>query len=89
MIALFTTFLRGGRGVVDDYRAIGQPWCVDLAAISVPVRIFQGDADTMVRRPAEELVQRIPGAELVRWPGEGRMAPITHTPEILDWLRQW
>ena len=91
MIALFThAFLRGGRGVVDDYRAIGQPWGVDLAAISVPVRIFQGDADTMVpARHAEELVQRIPGAELVRWPGEGHLAPITHTPEILDWLRQW
>jgi pimeloyl-ACP methyl ester carboxylesterase len=87
-IALFTqAFLRGARGVVDDYRAIGQPWGVDLGTITAPTRVFQGTADTMVpSRHAEGLAARIPGAELVTWPGEGHLGTITHVEEILDWL---
>jgi pimeloyl-ACP methyl ester carboxylesterase len=87
-MALFTeAFLRGPRGVIDDYRAIAKPWGVDLASITVPVRIYQGDADTMVPlRHAEELAARLPHADLVRWPGEGHMGTIKHVDEILDWL---
>jgi pimeloyl-ACP methyl ester carboxylesterase len=87
-MALFTqAFLQGARGVVDDYRAINGPWGVDLAAITTPVSIWQGDADTMVPlRHAEELQARIPGAELHVWPGEGHLGTITHVEDILDWL---
>ena len=90
-IALFTrAFTNGARGVVDDYRAIGQPWGVDLAAITMPVKVFQGDADTMVPvRHAHVLAERIPGADLVVWPGEGHLGTITHVEEILDWLAQY
>ncbi|MFL5824762.1 MAG: alpha/beta fold hydrolase [Solirubrobacteraceae bacterium] len=89
-MALFTgAFLRGARGVVDDYRAIGEPWGVDLASITVPVRIYQGDSDTMVPlRHAEELARRIPGSELITWPGEGHLGTVTHVDDILDWLTQ-
>lgn len=89
-MALFTdAFLRGARGVVDDYRAIGGPWEVDLGAITVPVKIFQGDEDTMVPlRHAQELARRLPGAELEVWPGEGHLGPVTHVGEILDWVGQ-
>lgn len=88
VMALFTqAFLRGARGVVDDYRAINGPWGVDLASITAPVTIWQGDADTMVPlRHAEELATRIPGAELHVWEGEGHLGTITHVEEILDWL---
>jgi pimeloyl-ACP methyl ester carboxylesterase len=87
-MALFTqAFLEGARGVVDDYRAIAGPWGVDLDAIRVPVRIFQGTADTMVpQRHSAELAQRIAGAELTLWPGEGHLGTINHVEEILDWL---
>lgn len=87
-MALFTqAFRHGARGVVDDYRAVGQPWGVDLGAITVPMRIFQGDADPMVPpRHAEELAKRVPHADLVMWPGEGHLATITHVAEVLDWL---
>jgi pimeloyl-ACP methyl ester carboxylesterase len=89
-LALFTgAFLRGSRGVVDDYRSIGQRWGVDLAAVTAPVKIFQGDADTMVPpRHAQELSRRLPGAELEIWPGEGHLATVTHVGEILDWLTE-
>jgi pimeloyl-ACP methyl ester carboxylesterase len=87
-VALFTeAFQDGARGVVDDYRAIGGPWGVDLAAIAGPVRVYHGTADTMVPLAhGEALAQRITGADLVCWPGEGHLGTITHVEEILDWL---
>ena len=87
-MALFTqAFLESARGVVDDYRAIGGSWGVDPDAITVPVHVFQGTADTMVpQRHGEELAKRIPGAELTLWPGEGHLGTVTHVDEILDWL---
>jgi pimeloyl-ACP methyl ester carboxylesterase len=88
VMALFTeAFLRGGRGVVDDYRSIAETWGVDFASIKVPVRIFQGTADTMVPlRHAEELAKRIPQAELITWPEEGHLGTVNHVREILDWI---
>ncbi len=87
-MALFTqAFLNGSRGVVDDYRATSGPWGVDLGAITAPVGIFQGTADTMVPpRHAEELARRIPAAELATWDGEGHLATISHVEDILDWI---
>ena len=71
----------------DDYRALSGGWGVDFAAISVPVRIFQGTADTMVPpRHSEALAARIPNAVLVTWPEEGHLGTINHVHEILDWL---
>jgi pimeloyl-ACP methyl ester carboxylesterase len=87
-MALFTqAFLRGARGVIDDYRAIGQPWGVELGAMTAPIKIFQGDADPMVpARHSRELAKRVPEAELVIWPGEGHLAMVTHVSEVIDWL---
>jgi pimeloyl-ACP methyl ester carboxylesterase len=88
VMALFlNAFRRGARGVVADYQAIGQPWGVDLGAIRGRVVVFQGDEDTMVPlRHAQELVARIPGAELVVWPGAGHLGTVAHVDEILDVL---
>jgi pimeloyl-ACP methyl ester carboxylesterase len=72
--------------VVDDYRAIAGPWGVEPAHQG-PLTIFQGDADTMVPlRHAEALAERLPEAELVVWPGEGHLGPVTHIEDILDVL---
>jgi pimeloyl-ACP methyl ester carboxylesterase len=89
MVMFTGAFLRGSRGVIDDYWALGQRWDIDLAGITAPVKIFQGDSDTMVpMRHAEELSRRLPGAELEIWAGEGHLGTITHIDEILDWLTQ-
>jgi len=84
---LFTlAFQHGAKGVVDDYRAIAGPWGVEPAHQG-PLTIFQGDADTMVPlRHAEALAERLPEAELVVWPGEGHLGPVTHIEDILDVL---
>jgi pimeloyl-ACP methyl ester carboxylesterase len=88
VMAMFTqAFLRGAHGVMDDYRAVGRPWGIDLASIRSPVRIFHGDADTSVPlRHSEELSRRIPGSELIVWPGDGHVGAVRHVDQILDWL---
>lgn len=88
-MTMFTqAFLRGARGVVHDYAAVGQRWGIDFASIATPLRVFQGTADRMVpERHAHELAARIPGAELVLWPDEGHLGVITHVGDVLDWLR--
>jgi len=87
-MALFTqAFLRGARGVVDDYATLAQPWGFDVEAIRLPVLVWQGDADTMVPAvQSHELVRRLPDATLTVFPGEGHLAPVTHIEEILDAL---
>ena len=84
-MALFTeAFTVSAAGVVADYAAIAQPWGVDVGTIRCPTTIWQGDADPMVPlRHAEALAERIPGAKLVVWPGEGHLGTVPHVEEIL------
>jgi pimeloyl-ACP methyl ester carboxylesterase len=88
-IALFTrAFLRGAHGVVADYRALAHDWGVTFDGIVAPFNVFHGDADSMVPlRHGEELVARIPSAQLTVWRGEGHLGTITHAGEVLDALR--
>lgn len=85
---LFTEALRSGsRGVVADYAALARPWGVDFSTTKVPVSVWQGTDDPMVpAHHAAGYVDRIPGATLTLWPGEGHLATVAHAPEILDWL---
>jgi len=39
----------GVEGWVEDDLAFAKPWGFDLAAIAVPVHVWQGDLDRMVR----------------------------------------
>jgi pimeloyl-ACP methyl ester carboxylesterase len=88
-MALFThAFLRGARGVFDDYSTLSGPWGFDVEEIAVPLPVWQGDADTMVPiAHAHALVERVPNASLTVFPGEGHLAPVTHVAEILDAFR--
>jgi pimeloyl-ACP methyl ester carboxylesterase len=87
-MALFTqAFLRGARGVVDDYRAVGSSWGFELSPPVGPVSIWHGDADTMVPvSHAQALAERLPGSTLTIWPGEGHLGTVNHVAEILDSL---
>lgn len=69
-------FQQGARGVAEDYRIYGGPWGFDLREIRVPVRLWNGDSDTLVPlRHAQLLAERIPGATLEVVPGAGHLLP--------------
>ena len=84
-LALFTQALTGSAaGAVRDYALLARPWNVPLGEISVPVHCWQGTDDTFVPPAhARALQERIPGARLTTWPGEGHLALITHVAEVL------
>jgi len=88
-IALFTqAFLRGAHGVVDDYISLSKPWGVRVEDTKVPMTVFHGDADPMVPlRHGEELATRVPGAQLMVWPGAGHLGTISQVDDVLDALR--
>ena len=76
--------LHGPAGAVDDYRALGRPWGFSLGDITVPVSIWQGDEDTLVRRAVgEHLAGQVPSATLRRFPGEGHLLVRPHAAEAL------
>lgn len=74
-------------GVVDDYRVFGSPWGFDLADLTVPVRIWQGDADELVPPVwGERLAAAIPGAELTVVAGASHFLWYDHWAEIFAGL---
>jgi pimeloyl-ACP methyl ester carboxylesterase len=87
-LAVFTqSCRRGAAGVVDDYAALGRRWGFPVDTITVPVRCWHATADPIVPiRHTEELVRRIPGAQLSLWEGEGHLAIVEHIGEVLDAL---
>ena len=89
-VAVFTqSCRRTAVGVVDDYAALGRPWRFGVEGISVPVRCWHAPTDPLVPiAHSEELVRRIPGAQLARWEGEGHLAIVEHIGEVLDALLQ-
>jgi pimeloyl-ACP methyl ester carboxylesterase len=55
----------GPGGIVEDYRVWANPSGLDYASVAVPVRIWHGDADTLVPiHHAEYVAETIPTAEL-------------------------
>ncbi|MGI5132041.1 alpha/beta fold hydrolase [Pseudonocardia sp. CA-107938] len=89
-MAGFVEALRPGPdGVLTDYRLWGSPWRVDWSAVTVPVHVFQGDADPFVPvHHAEDLVRRLPAGvgHLHLLPGVGHLSLQTRFGEILDAL---
>lgn len=87
-LAVFTQSCRhGARGVVDDYAALGRPWGFAVEQIAVPVHCWHATTDDVVPlRHSEDLVRRVPGAQLSQWEGEGHLAIIEHVGEVLDKL---
>jgi len=76
--------LASGAGMVEEYRAWVRPWGFAPEAIGGPVRLWQGDADTLVPpKWATTLAQRIPGARLELLPGEGHFLGYRNQAEIL------
>jgi pimeloyl-ACP methyl ester carboxylesterase len=77
-------------GWIDDDLAFIKPWGFDLAAITKPVYIWQGDDDFMVPHAHSKwLAAHIPGSVLKFIPGHGHISLIEkYRPEILDQAQQ-
>jgi pimeloyl-ACP methyl ester carboxylesterase len=61
--------------LVDDYSSYLSPWGFDVAGVTVPVVIFQGDRDENVPLGhARWLHRHIPGSRLNLYPGEGHLS---------------
>jgi pimeloyl-ACP methyl ester carboxylesterase len=87
-LAVFVQSCRhGARGVVDDYGALGRPWGFAVEDITVPIHCWHATEDHIVpMHHTDELIRRIPGAQLTQWEGEGHLALVDHVGEVLDAL---
>ena len=78
---------QGARGLVDDLRVAIRPWGFDPGRITAPLTIWQGDQDSSIRASwGEWWAEAVPGARLVRCPGEGHLLIEERIGEILDFL---
>ena len=87
MVGFVEALRPGPNGVITDYRLWGSPWGVDWSGISVPVHVFQGDADAFVPvHHAEDLIRRLPDGVGHRHllPGTGHFSIQGRVGEILD-----
>ncbi len=73
-----------GRAAAQDFALFAHDWGFRLEDITVPVQVWQGDADVNVPvAHAERQAAAIPGAVLHILPGEGHLMYVDHFDEIL------
>lgn len=78
----------GGKGAIHDFSLLAHPWGFPLEAVSVPVQLWHGRADTTVPQSSGEYLARlIPAAQLWLLPDEGHFSlMVDHPEEILERL---
>jgi pimeloyl-ACP methyl ester carboxylesterase len=78
---------QGGAGLVEDMRVVLAPWGVDLASITVPMSLWQGDEDSFVGNDSPAAwADADPGLEIRVIPGAGHLFPFERTAELLATL---
>jgi pimeloyl-ACP methyl ester carboxylesterase len=84
-----TAMAHGPHGLVDDYRAFGNPdWGFDLGKVRRPVRLWQGEADDAVPVPVgRRLAGSIPGSRLELVPDAGHFLVLEHGTRVFEQLR--
>ena len=85
MAAVSDATRRGARGLVDDMRTAQRAWGYEPTAISVPVRVWQGRADTIVPPShAEYWSDAVPNCTAMFLEAQGHFLIEDHAGEILD-----
>ena len=76
---------QGTDGLVEDLRVAMRPWGVELASITVPTTVWQGDQDRSIPVAwGEQLAGSIPGAQLRLRRGEGHLMIASNLEAILE-----
>jgi pimeloyl-ACP methyl ester carboxylesterase len=71
-------------GMVDEYRAFVGPWGFTLADVAVPVHVYQGSEDELVRPAwAERIADAIGGARATVFDDEGHMIALSRRAEVV------
>lgn len=84
---LLHAFEQGAEGVVADYLLYADPWGFDVEDVRLPVRLWHGDADSVVPLAhAELLAGRLPHAVLTVVPDAGHLLPYDTIGEMLEEL---
>ncbi|HEV7203259.1 MAG TPA: alpha/beta hydrolase [Jatrophihabitans sp.] len=81
----------GADGWIDDDLAFARPWGFDLAAVRVPVGVWQGDQDRMVPYShGSYQVERLPDVRAHLLPGEGHLSiPLGRFDQVLAEARSF
>ncbi len=77
-------YRQGGRGLYDEALVMARPWGFRMEGVSVPVRIWHGEADTTVPTSmGRHMARVIPGCVATFYPGEGHHLVYDRWREIL------
>ncbi len=80
----FESIRGGGFGTAYDYRLLADDWGFDLAEVSMPVLVWQGEQDGLLPVDhAHRLAAALPDARLELIPGRGHFLPRTCMGELL------
>lgn len=85
--ALVTTITEGFRqgvsGYAQDITVQGRPWSFDAGAITAPVRVLHGEADTLVPLAhARHTAEVIQAARLLIRPDQGHISVLPEIPQL-------
>jgi pimeloyl-ACP methyl ester carboxylesterase len=80
---------QGVAGILEDTMMVTRPWGFDLAAIDVPVAVWQGRHDAMVPYGhGQWLAEHVPGARARLFEDEGHLTLVCQLDRVLADLRE-
>lgn len=80
------SFRQGSAGLAMDLRLMTQDWEIDFNTLTMPIRLWHGELDTIVPNShSSKIAKKVPHAELTLMKGEGHYSlPIMRLPLIMQ-----
>jgi pimeloyl-ACP methyl ester carboxylesterase len=81
------SFRQGTEGLLEEFRVLRRPWGFLPASVTVPVRLWHGEEDSIVGTSfANEMARRLPRPDPIYVPNAGHNLLFSHWPDILAQL---
>jgi len=78
------------QALLDDARLFGRDWGFRLADVTVPVRWWHGDADSIISfDDAKKAAERLSDAELILMPDESHLGGFAAADEVLGYVASY